>query len=285
MRTRTAPIALALLVALAHRATAAPDPHVKVALAQLAAQGKAIAKGDADGFRATFTADARVAWDAGEPSPQRDDDLAWWRDSYYSPERFAIKKAQVAWFGTWGVLAAEVRITQRGYAEPEGAGDPNPQPVTHTYHWLAVVVADGAGVKTRALQVARIRKDKDLIIEEADPAAAASGTIAPLIAQPKVLLAQLAADPSVAVFGTGEAERGLGAAAARKLLAAWKNLDLIQVGDTAEVIDGDLGFAFTHVGLKLKGQKHRTILQGLVIAHKAAAGWEVVGVGFAAHGW
>lgn len=284
MRLRI-PIALALLVALADRAAAAPDPHVTAALAQLAAQGQALAKGDADRFRATFTADARVAWDGGTPSAKPDDAEAWWRDGYYSPERFAIKKSQVAWFGTWGVLAAEVRITQRGYAEPAGAGDPDPQPETNTYHWLAVVIADGANVKTRVLQVARVRRDKDLGSADTDPAAAPAGTVAPLVAQPKLLLAQLASDPNVAVFGTSEAERGLGAAAAKKLLGAWQHLDLIQIGDTGEVVDGDLAFAFAHVGLKLKGQQHRTELQGLVIAHKVASTWQVVGVGFAAGGW
>ncbi|HVV85708.1 MAG TPA: hypothetical protein VHE35_21765 [Kofleriaceae bacterium] len=274
------PLALVLLAALVHTAAAAPDPHVKAALAQLAAQGKAIAGRDRDAFQATLTADARVAWDGGAPSSKPDDDEAWWQDGYYSPEKFAVSKSQAAWFGGWGLVAAEVRITQRGYAEPAGAGDPHPKPETNTYHWLAVVVADGDGVKTRALQVARVHPDKDLIADDEDPPAAPSGTVAPLVVSPAVLLAQLAADPAVAVFGSSEAERGVGAAAAKKLLVGWKRLDLIQIGDTREVVDGDLAFAFTHVGLALKGRPHRTELQAFVVAHKVGAVWQIVGVGF-----
>ena len=172
-------------------------------------------------------------------------------------------------------------MTTQMWAEPEGAGDPNPKPETHTYHWLAVVVPVGKGLKTRALFVSRVERDKDLMATSHPPAPSKTpGELAPLLATPPALAAQLAANPGVVVFGTSAADCGLGRSAARRLLGRWKRLDMVQAGATYEVVHGDLGFAFTQVAMKERASKDWVVLAAFVVAHRSQAGWEIVAVAY-----
>jgi len=256
----------------------AEDAHVAAARALFAAQGKAVAKDDMEALRATLTPDASVR--VADNDIVAAADVSW---GFPAPEKLVAKQTQIGWNGSWGWIAAEARITTRWYAEPEGAGNPHPQPETDTYHWLEVVVADGAtGVKGRALFVTKVRADKEL--SGRDPEAAVTGgAVAALVAQPSALAAHLAADPAASVLGTGEGERGLGAAAAKMLLGTWKNLSLTLIGAPKETIAGDLGFAFADVQMRLKGKKQPFLLHALVVARKSAAGaWEIVAVSYGA---
>jgi len=255
----------------------AGDARTRAVLAHLTVQTRALVHEDADAFRATLTADARVAFATTEPTLDASD--AMWN---LAPiKKIVVGRTQVGWTADWGWVAAELRVTTQMWAEPEGAGDPHPKPETGTYHWLAVVVPDGKGVKTRALFVTRAQPDKDLRGYGEPPAPSRTpGELAPLLARPPALAAQLAANPGVVVFGTSAADRGLGRTAARRLLDGWKRLDLVQAGATTEVVHGDLGFAFTRVAMKARASKDRVVLDAFVVAHRGASGWEIVAVAY-----
>ncbi|MCE9579536.1 MAG: hypothetical protein K8W52_40820 [Deltaproteobacteria bacterium] len=271
-------VALLALVVLASVAHAAPDPHLKAALAQLKVQTAAIARDDDAAFVATLTPDAMVS--LGRPQPERGPTRIAW-GFVASAQKITIARTRTGWQGTWGWVAADLRVTTLMHAEAGGAGDPAPTPTTDSFHWVSVVVADGAAVKTRAVFLSEAVPDDNLIGYDDQPALAKdAGQIASLLARPKALAAQLAASPDLAAFGSSEAERALGAPAVKKLVGSWKNLDLIQVGDTAEVIQGDLAFAFADVAMKLKRTPNRIVLHGFVIARKGASGWEVVAVSY-----
>ncbi len=265
---------------IAPRLAHADDAHVKPALALLAQQCKAIAKDDMDALRATLTTDARVKLDRSEPSAVAD--LDW---GFPAPEKCAVGKTQVGWSGTWGWVAAELRITTRMYAEPAGAGDPHPKPETAVFHWLAVIVPDGDGVKTRALYVARTVADKDLIERDPEEPAASPGPLSTLAATPTAIAAQLAADPAVTIFGTTDGEGALGNAAAKKLVSGWKTLQLAVIGKPEETVGGDLGFAFVPLQMRLKGKKSPYEVHALVVARKRASTWEVIALDYGALGY
>jgi hypothetical protein len=257
----------------------AGDARTRAVLAHLTAQTRALVREDADGFRATLTADARVAFDTAEPTRDAADERVMW--TFPPLKKIVVGRTRIGWAGDWGWVAAELRVTTQMWAEPEGAGDPHPKPETRTYNWLAVVVPDGKGFKTRALFVSKEQPDKDLISDRSPPALSKTpGELAPLLARPPALAAQLAANPGVVVLGTSAGERGLGRAAARRLLDRWKHLDLVQVGATYEVVHGDLGFAFAEVAMKTRANKDRFDLDAFVVAHRTQAGWEIVAVAY-----
>lgn len=262
-------VAIAVALSAAAHADAA---HEKLARAQLAAQVKALGVDDMEALEKTLTADALVAFKGQDPT--RAADAEW---DFPHPEHASIVKSRVGWAGTWGWVAADVEITTRWYAEPAGAGDPNPQPETHVYHWLSLVVADGAGVKTRALFVDQVTPDKELAsMTRAAPATA--GPIATLAAHPADLAAKLAADAAVCVFGNGASDEAFGRAASLKLLASWQKLTLAVTGTPIEETSGDLGFAFATLELDHKGQRDPLVLRALVIARKTGDAWNPVAV-------
>jgi hypothetical protein len=267
--------ALLIRSAVAH----ADDPHVALAKAQLAAQCKAIAHDDMPALRATFTAGARIELPGTDPAAPAD---AEW--GFPAPEKCAVGKTQIGWANGWGWVAAELRITTRWYAEPADAGDPNPQPTTATYHWLAVVVPDGGGVKTRALHIARAFEDKSLYDDDPAPAAKSPGPLATLATTPSAIAAQLAGDTAVTIFGTGPDEAGLGHAAAVKLVGGWKKIQLAPIDAAEEIIDGDLGIAFVPMQMRLKGKPKSYDLRALLIARKVGSGWQVVALAYGGRG-
>ena len=264
---------VALTLAVSAVAHADPDAaRATIVLAHFTAQVKAIGANDFGALEKTLTKDALVTFKGQDPT--RAADAEW---DFPDPEQASIVKSRVGWAGTWGWVAADVEITTRWYAEPAGAGDPHPQPETHVYHWLSLVVADGAGVKTRALFVDQVTADKDLSsMTRAAPATA--GPIATLATHPADLAAKLAADAAVSVFGNGASDEAFGRAASLKLLASWKKLTVAVTGTPIEETSGDLGFAFATLELDHKGQPDPLVLRALVIARKTGDGWNPVAV-------
>jgi hypothetical protein len=252
------------LLALARPASADEAARRVAAItAMFAAQTASFRTYDRDdkAFKATLTPDALVAFDRDYPRP----DFGRW--NVVSASKVVVVASQAGWAGTWGWLAAELRITYTWYAEPEGAGDPHPKPETHTYHWLALVVPDGAGVKTRALRLVEAKADRELV--DSDYAQVLVPTASPpahlaLLTQPKALAARLASDPATSVLGTGPGERGLGAAAARRLVKGWSRLTLEAVDPPAdqdasfyqpvELTVGDASIVWGRLRMKLPGK-------------------------------
>lgn len=291
MRTSLVVLALASLASPA----LADDSAARVAAARtmLATQTNALVKGDDAAFRATLTPDALISTGGEAPRPARP------REGFAitltTPRRIAVAGSTVGWAGTWGWVAAELRVTWQMYAEPEGAGDPNPRPRTDVFHWFALVVADGDTVKTRALQVTSTVADRDLVeydyAQGLVPMASPSPQVS-VLAQPAAIATALASDPATAVFGSSARDRGLGAAAARKLVRGWSKLALEVVdSDVArdrdryrplELTIGDAKVVWARLRMKLKGKQRWVPLQAFAIMRQAGERWEIVALGYAA---
>ena len=278
-------IVAAVVVALSAPAQADDAARIKQARAMFDAQVAAMRARDDAAFAKTLAGDARVAWaiynTADVPSDAQHDFLL--------IKRVEVVATQIGWDGTWGWLTAELRVRWQMYAEPEGAGDPNPQPVDERVRWVAVIVPDGDVMKTEAALVASAHPDSKLEpISRADDArpVAAAGPLARLLEAPSTV--HVASDPATAIFGTAETEHALGATAARRQLAAWKRLALSLVvspccaggPDTVEVVRKDHGFAFGRLALKLRGKAEPVELTGFVVAKKVGDDWQVVALAY-----
>jgi hypothetical protein len=180
------------------------------------------------------------------------------------------------------------------YAEPAGAGDPNPQPENEVYHWIELVVADGAGVKGRAVGIYRAQPDTRLdggnSVQELPPIASPPPVLAAL-ARPKDLLSLLAKDEATSVLGTSDREAALGRPAAAKLVGGWGKL-VLEVVDTKDAHDklfytpveltvGEATVAWGRLRMKLPKQTTWILIDGFAIARKTATGFELVAVAYA----
>lgn len=247
------------------------------------AQTRSFLKSDDAPFKATLTPDALVAF--GSDHPRRD--FGQW--NVVNAQKVVIVASKAGWSGTWGWLVAELRITYTWYAEPEGAGNPNPKPETHTYHWIALVVPDGAGVKTKAARMVEAQADSQLTpsnyAQELLPLASPPPNLA-LLVQPKSLGAVLSKDPATSVLGTSETDRGLGVAAAKRLVKTWARLTL-EVVDTpdahekvfyqpVEVTVDDGAMAWGKLRMKLPGKALWYPIDAFAIFRKVGDRTEIV---------
>jgi len=227
-------------------------------------------------FKATLTADALVSWNGERPIA---DFVAW---NAVPAQKVIVAGVRYGWAGAWGWIVADLRITYTWYAEPEGAGDPHPKPETHAYRWAALVVPDGAGVKTKVLWAAQAQSDHALLamnyVQALVPLASPSPNVA-VLAKPSAIVAHLAKDAATSVLGTSEDDRGLGPADAKKLVAGWSKLAL-EVVDTRDDHDkamyepfelavGDASVAWAKMRMKLPGKPTWYPLQGFVILRKS----------------
>jgi hypothetical protein len=226
-------------------------------------------------FKATLTRDALVTWNGERP---RADFGSW---NAVPADEVVVAGVKYGWAGAWGWIVADLRITYTWYAEPEGAGNPHPTPETHAYRWAALVVPDGAGVKTKVLWVAQGQSDHALMVmnyvQELVPMASPSPNVA-LLAKPSAIVAHLAKDAATSVLGTSEADRGLGPADAKKLVSGWSKLALEVVDtrddhdksmyETFELAVGDAAVAYAKLRMKLPGKPKWYPLEGVVILRK-----------------
>jgi hypothetical protein len=254
------------------------------------AQTKSFQTLDDEAFKATLTSDALVAFGSNYP---RDDYGSW---NLVRAQKVVIVASKSGWAGTWGWIAAELRITYTWYAEPEGAGDPHPKPETHTYRFVALVVPDGAGVKAKVLRMAQTTPDKELSAsnhaQDLLPIASPPANVA-LLAQPNAIVALLAKDPATSVLGTSDAERGFGAAAAKRLVARWSKLTL-EVVDTpdeheklsykpVELTVGEGAIAWAKLRMKLPGKPTWYPIDAFGVFRKVGDHSEIVALMYTAH--
>ena len=115
------------------------------------------------------------------------------------------------------------------------------------------------------------------------PSPTSAGPLAKLLTAPDDLANALSADP-VVVFGTDQAERGVGQAAAKALLAKWRKLPLaIDENDKVrEVRTANWGFAMANVNItKGRGAPYR--MSALLLAVPASNGtWSVLAANYGA---
>ena len=110
--------------------------------------------------------------------------------------------------------------------------------------------------------------------------ASAPGPLAPLLASPKAIADALSNDPHTFVLGTEPAERAIGPAAAKKLLASWAKLSFVVDGKVRELETASYGMVQAHV----KWTKGKTAhwMDAMLVAVPGPNGtWKVVGVHYA----
>ncbi|HUJ58323.1 MAG TPA: hypothetical protein VLX92_07520 [Kofleriaceae bacterium] len=281
---------VAMVVALAAPAYAGDAARIKQVRAMFDAQIAAIAAHDEAAFAKTVTPDARILFDVSAADMHRGGVPDGAQTELMYLRGVKVGASEIGWDGTWGWIAAELHVTTQMYAEPEGAGDPHPQLEPHVVHWVALVTLDGAAIKTRAAMIVETVPDRELRATNQDrrrKPAASPGAIVALLANPPALAAQLSRDPATTIFGSSEDDRGLGAAAAGKLVERWKKLRLAVLDAPTEytglgpleVIDGDHAFGFAELFLTLG--KDPVIVTGFVIAKKAGDAWQVVAASYA----
>jgi hypothetical protein len=275
--------ALVILVLLAHAAHA--DDRTGAVKAMLEVQRKALLDGNDDAFKATFTSDAVVSLSGDKP----DDAIQTWKGSLIM-KKLAFGDVQIGWNGTWGWVAADVHRTSVLIAASVEAGS---KPAPGTMHWVELVVADGKGVKGKVLWTAATIADKNLsaynYAQELVPRASPPAIVAQLA---KPAEAKLASDAATSVLGTSDGDRGLGVAAANKLVASWNKL-AIEVVEPAKgqryvdpkdyeplvVTAGDATAAWASLRMKLPGKNEWIPIHGFVIAR----GSEIVAVAYSAN--
>ncbi|HEY1558690.1 MAG TPA: hypothetical protein VGF94_27900 [Kofleriaceae bacterium] len=254
----------------------------------LEVQRKAFVASDHKAFAATLAPGAVTSFNGDKPST----DLTLW-DGSMIIDGATIAATQIGWAGTWGWVGVEIRIKAVLIAASVEAGA---RPSTETYHLLELVVPDGAGVKAAAVVLLPTKADKDLgyfdYAAELVPLTSPTPLIA-LLGSPTALAKALDEDPATSVLGTSANDRGLGAAAAKKLVASWSKLVLQPVtakdaGDeslyeTVEQRIGDATIAWTKVRMKVSGHNHWTVLAGFSIARATPTGPRPVALMYSAH--
>ena len=238
-------------------------------------------------FAATMTKDGRLARSGDWLRP----DLM--LSPPYNISKLKITATQVGWSGTWGWVVAEIKLTSRMYAEPAGAGDPNPQPKDEVYHWIELVVAEGDAVKGRAIGIYNAKPDASLDdsneVQKLPPFESPPAALVAL-ANAKELPGRLAKDAATSVLGTGEGEAALGVAAAKKLVSGWSKLALEVVGPPdedwklfytpVEITAGDATVVWGRLRMKLPGRPLGIRIDAFGIARKTATGFELVAIAY-----
>jgi hypothetical protein len=264
---------LACLIALARPAFADDAKRLASMKAMFDVQTKSLMQLDDNKLlKTTLTADALASFNGERPIAN----FTEW--NAVPAQKVAVVGMKSGWAGAWGWIVADLRITYTWYAEPEGAGDPHPLPETHAYRWAAVVVPDGAGVKTKVLWLAQGQSTSATLamnyVQDLVPIASPPANVA-LLAKPG---ARLATDPATTVLGTTQDEQGFGPAAAKKLVGGWSRLAL-EVVDTPddhekpyyqpfELAIGDGAIAWAKMRMKLPGKRAWYPLEGFAILRK-----------------
>ncbi|HUC00403.1 MAG TPA: hypothetical protein VMS11_11305 [Solirubrobacterales bacterium] len=175
-------------------------------------------------------------------------------------------------------LAADLEITVVS-AEP---GE-KPSSATHTVR--AVELLDAASDwKVVAASFTEVRSLEQLRESLGPiPSPTPPGPLVKLLAVPDELAASLSADP-VVVFGTDKAERAVGRAAAKALLAKWRKLPLaIEEADKVrEVCAASWGFAMADVNIPKPGGAPFRMSAFLVAVPGPSGSWSVVAVNYGA---
>ena len=273
----------AIVVVVALAGVARADNRTAAIKAMIEVQRKAFLAGDDDAFKATFTSDGVLA-DRNRPS-----DLVRTWGGVESVKEVKILDSKIGWSGSWGWVAIEARVTSVLIAAAVEAGA-KPAPVT--VHWIALVVPAGDGVKTKAMVFSPTQPDKELTafnyVQELVPRTK-SPALADALAHPQQLAKLLAPDAATSVFGSSASDRGLGVAAAKKLVGSWSKL-VLEVVETApgqkyvepkdyepfELDLGDVTFSWARVRMKMPGKTGWVLLNATAIARRTASGFEIV---------
>ena len=280
-----------LVVCLVPRLVHADDKVNLAAMnALFKAQTDSFKSSDEDKFKRTVTADALVSWSGGDYP--RSDYSSW---NVVTADKVKIVSSKSAWSGSFGWVAADLEITYTWYAEPEGAGDPNPKPETHGYHYVGVFVLDGKTVKAKVVHMVATKSDKDLTAyntTQTQPLLASPSANVALLTQPKELAARMSADAATTVFGTSDADKAHGGTAAKKLVGRWAKLTL-QVLDTdsknkndkifytpVEVSVGDATVVWARLRMQFAGKKDWYPLDGFAVLRKVGDKSEIVALQF-----
>jgi hypothetical protein len=275
-------LSIAILLASAHAASADDDAARATAVkAMLDAQSKAIVAEDVAAFKATLAPGAVVSFNGD--APEKDIDALRSGDKTY---KVVVTSSKIGWAGSWGWVAAEVRITGVMLAAMIEA---RAKPETKTFHLVELFVADGKQVKARAIELMRTDADTNLVdandVQELIPLASPSPMIA-MLAHP-----HLSSDPGTSVFGSSESDRGLGGAAAAKLVAGWSKLALEVVDtknahdkslyQTLELAFGDATVAWATLRMKLPGKTRWVPVTAFAIGRKVNGAWELLALEYA----
>jgi len=280
--------ALVILLALVHVARA--DDRTAAVKAMVEVQRKALLAGDDNAFKATFTADAVLA-DRNRPS-----DLVRTWGGVEEVKEVKILDSKLGWSGSWGWVAIEMRVTSVLIAAAVEAGA-KPEPVV--YHWIALVVPDGDGVKTKAMTLSLTAPDKSLNTNNYVQELVARPKQPPVAADSLADVAQLgkvlASDAATSVFGTSPTDRGLGLAAAKKLVGGWGKVTLepVKTAKGQKYVDqkdydpfvldvGDASFSWSRLRMKLPGQSRWVLVNASVIARKKGDAFEIVAADYSA---
>lgn len=289
-------LAAALVLCMPIRRAAADDAAARVAQIQamLAAQIAALVADDEPAFLKTLSpgapfslGQARVATDQGIQS------------SLAGPAKIELGETKIGWTGTWGWVAADVRFYAKAHPEGMRPGDPPYSKTPQARRWIALVVADGDGVKTRAMELLMTRPDRDVAEYDAYndvQALAPRQTLSPLVAllaHPGDAAKLVSSDPATAVFGSARGDVAFGPAAAKKLLASWSRLPLDVPGPSpkpgasdvaeytpVEVTAGDATFVWSHVRIQMAGAKRWALLQACAIARNVGGHQELLALGY-----
>jgi len=281
-----------LFVLLFPVATAHADDRRKATTAMFQVQMDTWRKADNDKFRATLTKDVVVARNGDWMRPD------WNLEPPYNISALKVVASKIGWSNNFGWITADIHLTSRWYAEPEGAGNPHPEPEDEIYHWVELVIPDGdAGVKGRALAIYKAGHDSMKYVPFHD------GEITPLATTPPDALAAmaratelptlLANDPATSVVGTDDDETAFGPTAAKKLTASWSKLELSFAGKTKwmdgkffepiELVVGDATVVWGRVQLKKKSSLW--LMDAFAIARKTQAGtYEYVAIAYGHNG-
>ena len=271
--------------------TAAADKPADRAKAFVQTQLAAMTKANDAAVKATFAADAILlggTFDSSVPIAKQDNvefQGFLMNGSPHSGFRTASIKSVVAG-GTdafvW--LTAEISATYASQ-EPEQKA----HTVTHVVRMTELVVADGSTWKCVAAVFDRPGPVEGHYEAYAKPVGGATkpgGNRMLLASVGTVAAGMMADDPNAFALGTEAGERGIGPAAARKLLKAWSDLPMNIVGDSREVETKAYAFVQGKVAFKLpdKDDHSKNLIypmSALVIAIPAHGGWNVVALHYA----
>jgi hypothetical protein len=260
-------------------AKSSPTPEER-AKSLLEKQLKALPSDNA-ALLATFAKDAVVMLPRGAAKIEPDLELGG-QIAGMNPhaEMKGAKLSPIVAGGTAGMawLAAELEITV-------ALAEPGEKPSTATHTVRAVELIDAASdwkvVAASFTEVRSLERLRESLGPITLPTPA--GPLVKLLAAPDDLAAALSTDP-VVVFGTDKAERAIGQAAAKALLAKWRKLPLaIEEADKVrDVRTTSWGFAMADVNIPKSGGSPYRMSAFLVAVPGPSGSWSVVAVNYGA---
>lgn len=267
---------IAILVVVLSVTVAAADKPAVAARKLLQSQLDAITKGDDNVFKATLAKQAIILGldrdDTGDEQTTYEVERIFVGGSPHSSiEKLKIKSLAAGADDKIMWLTSELDITYRSH-EPESGGPTRGNKILVRFTELAVKDGDAWKVVTGVIDHPSpvTGSSRDGHIEMVAPTRA--GTLAPLLANPAGLSKKLA--PDAFVLGTDKSHRGIGKAAAAKLLAKWTKLGL-EVGPSVREISGP-GYSYAHASVVFRkpdknGVKETYKMTALVAADGAGS--------------